>query len=192
MLNRRNALTAAATLPALAVPAAVTGAMPDTSESKLRALEAEIYQAWDSLGSVLEILEAGEKALSEWEKQNPKPESGELTQGEIQMLYRRLMGEKGPPDDSCAAEYEKNKVERKRVMAAWETRHEAAKEETGYNRANQLESQAGDRLGAAIDAMCDTPATTMEGLRCKARAAAKIDSGDSDLAWSMVEDLASN
>ena len=93
---------------------------------------------------------------------------------------------------SQSAEYEKDEAEHKLALAAWETRHEAAKETTGYARAHELECQASDRLNTAEQSMCDTPATTIEGLRCKARAAAKIDGGNltSDLAWSMVEDLA--
>jgi hypothetical protein len=40
--------------------------------------------------------------------------------------------------------------------------------------------------------MTDTPATTIEGLRCKARASAKAEraNAEPDLAWSMVDDLA--
>ena len=74
-------------------------------------------------------------------------------------------------------------------MAAWETRHEAA---IWYNRANKLEDLANERLSDAILAMTDTPATTIEGLRCKARASAKAEraNAEPDLAWSMVDDLA--
>jgi hypothetical protein len=38
-----------------------------------------------------------------------------------------------------------------------------------------LQDQAHERLTAAIEAMAETRATTMEGLRCKARASAKIE-----------------
>jgi hypothetical protein len=51
---------------------------------------------------------------------------------------------------------------------------EVAKEVTGDNRAHELQDQAHERLTAAIEATAETRAITMEGLRCKARASAKI------------------
>jgi hypothetical protein len=182
MLNRRNALTAAATLPALAVPAAVAGARPVASERKLLALEANIYRAWEHLDS--NILAEAEGRFWEWETANPKPKMREATKQEALAFFQSGYSTMG-------AEYEQASAEHDRAMAEWEARHEAAKEDTGYNRAHELETAANDRLDAAIMAMCDTPATTMEGLRCKARAAAKVDGGnlESDLAWSIVDDL---
>jgi hypothetical protein len=190
MLNRRNALTAVATLPALAAPAAVAGAMPAASEQKLRALEAEIYLAWEHLGSVLEIhLGAAETRLHDWKKANPKPIMRDPTKAESRTL--RLAFANGG-ESSFGEEYEKEYAEHKRVLSAWEVRHETAEKETGCNRAHELESLASERLDAAIMAMCDTPATTIEGFRCKARAAAKVERGNAnpDLAWSIVDDLA--
>ena len=72
MLNRRNALTAVATLPALAVP----GAMPIASERNLLALEAEIRQVWDHLGSVCEVLAGAEERMHAWEKATPNRQCG--------------------------------------------------------------------------------------------------------------------
>jgi hypothetical protein len=188
MLNRRKALTAAATLPALAVPLAVAGAMPDASERKLLALEAEIYQAWEHLGS--KILETAENAQHEWNEQNPRPTMRDPTKAESRTLRLGFANDERVP--SFGEEYERDEADHKRALAEWEARHEAAKEDTGYNLAHELEEEANERLDEAIMAMCDAPATTLEGLRCKARAAAKVDDRnlDSDLAWSIVEDLA--
>jgi hypothetical protein len=82
-------------------------------------------------------------------------------------------------------------AEHHRAVSAWEARRDTAKEETGYNRANELAGQVNNRLSDAVMAMCDTPAMTMEGVRCKARAAAKVERGnaDSDLLWSIVDNL---
>jgi hypothetical protein len=186
MLNRRNALTAVATLPALAVPTAVAML---SSEGKLLALEAEIYQAWKHLGSVLDTVATGEAALHKWEKQNPKPIMRDPTKAESRVL-RLAFAEGG--EASFGEEYEKEYATHKCALSAWEARHETANEDTGCNRAHELASLASERLDAAIMMMCDTPATTIEGLRCKARASAKVerDNAESDLAWSMVDDLA--
>lgn len=79
-------------------------------------------------------------------------------------------------------------------MKAWDERHEAAKEESGYNRADALAESAHSRIKAATEAMASTRATTIEGIHCKARASAKIDewaSIESKLAVSIMEDLVS-
>ena len=158
---------------------------------QLHALEAEIYQAWEHLGSVCGILGEAEDALWKWEKQNPKPRGREPTRAELSQYLQQTLGEQGSKA-SFGAAYEQDGTEHKHALAAWEARHETAKEESRYNRACKLEDLANERLSVAIEALAGTRTTTLEGLRCKARVAAKTEYANADpqLAWSMVEDLA--
>src|SRR4051794_23769127 len=84
-LNRRNALTAVASLPALAVPAAAVAAMADTVFAAGRAVE----EAWRHLGEACDMLEPAERAVQKWEKLNPKPRQpeGESRSAETDALF---------------------------------------------------------------------------------------------------------
>jgi hypothetical protein len=115
----------------------------------------------------------------------------EATRKEHRTFLQRVANGEGLKADLGAA-YERDSAEHTRALSAWEARHEAAKEESGYNRADTLGDLANSRLSAAKEAMANTRGITIEGLRCKARASAKIEewaSTDPHLAISTVEDL---
>ena len=48
---------------------------------------------------------------------------------------------------------------------------------------------ANKELNRLINALCETPARSIEGLIAKARAADSLKASDDDLAWSIVDDL---
>jgi hypothetical protein len=185
----RGAAIASAALPASAGAALAMSA--GTCEHELLAFETEISQAWEHLGSVCGIHEVAEKRLAAWQNANPKPTLREPTTAEKKDFLHRVLNGEGL-SAKFGEDYEKASAEHERALKAWKTRHEAAKQESGYNRAHELEGLANSRLRAAIEAMAVTRARTVEGIRCKARASAKIEewaSTEPDLAYSIVEDF---
>jgi hypothetical protein len=168
----------------------------------LLALEAEISQAWEHLASVCDILAVAESRMAAWQKANPKPtirEHRPYSQNKADDAIRRAQerAQGNPSDDFifatiANADYKAAHAEHEVAMGDWRARHEAAEEETGLNRAHELEGLAHERLRAAINAMASTRAATIEGICAKARASAKIEewaSADPELALSIVEDL---
>src|SRR5436190_2005039 len=125
----RTAVAASAALPTAAA------AFEQADElSSSRALEAEVSQGWEYLGSACAIFAPAEQKLWAWEKQNPKPTMREPTPAESKEFMRRLtqrMTEPGPWQPSTYGDaYKKDEAEYERALAAWEQRRESAKEET--------------------------------------------------------------
>ena len=138
--SRRSFMGGAAAA-SVAFPASAGAGVSELEQ--LHALEAEIYQAWEHLGSVCGILGEAEDALWKWEKQNPKPRGREPTRAELSQYLQQTLGEQGSKA-SFGAAYEQDGTEHKHALAAWEARHETAKEESRYNRACKLEDLANE------------------------------------------------
>ena len=71
---------------------------------------------------------------------------------------------------------------------AWRARYET-EHENGRTSAEALQDRAGDKLSDAIEKLINTRATTIEGLRCKARLVKMMDSQDHEIMLSLVDDL---
>lgn len=93
----RSAAAASAVLPASAGTALALTAGSEIEEP--RALEAEISQAWEHLGSVLDIFEQAEKRLAVWKEQNPKPVVRECK------LYSQDEAERATPASAAPASF---------------------------------------------------------------------------------------
>jgi hypothetical protein len=184
----RSAAAASAVLPASAGTALALTAGSEIEE--LRALEAEISQAWEHLGSVLDIFEQAEKRLAVWKEQNPKPVVRECklySQDEADAAIRQAQ-ERDARDPSfrspsfiyvpvANADYKAAWREHEEAMKAWDERHEAAKEESGYNRADALAESAHSRIKAATEAMASTRATTMKASTARLAPLRKLTNG---------------
>ena len=68
---------------------------------------------------------------------------------------------------------------------------EIAKDEVGENAAHALQHEIHDRLSDAEDKLCNTRATTLDDLRCKARISLLVERGNMQqpIAQSIVDDL---
>jgi hypothetical protein len=127
--------------------------------------------------------------VQKWEKLNPKPRQPEgvsrcVGETDAQFLLRLFRTRNDGPSVEWQ-EYEKAKE-------AWEGRRKAAEHESGKIAANALQTEAGKRLSDAEEKLCATRATTIDGLRCKARVAVLTEenaNADGPIAWSIVEDL---
>ena len=87
----RGAAVASAVIPA---SAGAVLASTDGELAKLLALEAEIFQAWEHLGSTCDILAAAEGRLHAWQEANPKPvvrECRPYSQDEADTALRRAL-----------------------------------------------------------------------------------------------------
>ena len=74
-LNRRSILAGAAAVPvaAAAIPAIAGTAF--TPDAAIFDLETRLSAAWKHLEEVCDMRKVAEDAMSEWEKQNPKPQA---------------------------------------------------------------------------------------------------------------------
>jgi hypothetical protein len=70
---------------------------------------------------------------------------------------------------------------------AWQIQDETVERQHSVPAAREQQDAANSAISEAVDNVCSIRATTIEGFRCKARLADKL--RDSDLAWSIVDDL---
>jgi hypothetical protein len=132
------------------------------SERELLALEAEIYQAWEHLGSVCDIVATAEGRLYKWKRKPQTNNAG--SDAERAQSFPSARGQWGGLEGRLGRRYERDSAEHTRALSAWEARHEAAKGESGYNRADTLGDLANkSRLSAAKEAMANTRGITIEG-----------------------------
>jgi hypothetical protein len=193
----RRSFVRSAAVASVTLPAAIANTGPaDASERELLALESEMSHVWEHLGAALDLYDVAETRVAAWTKANPKPTLREPTKAETKHFRQhigRQLADGEPLRANYGGEYEKAEAAHKRAIEGWEAAHEKAEEELGYNRADQLVRLAWARIDALREAMTAIRATTLEGIRCKARVSVKIDESASTepaLALSVVEDLA--
>jgi hypothetical protein len=130
----------------------------------------------------------GQGAMIEWRKENPKPKMPETVRldGETDRDFvSRLMDKIG---DGVSVEW----AEYAHELEGWQLRHETAEIETGLTAAEEQSGRAHEDVCAAEQKLAATRATTMDGLRCKARMSDLIreyDHANAPIAESVVKDL---
>jgi hypothetical protein len=138
-----------------------------------RAVEA----AWQGLGRTCDVLGVADEAMFEWQRRNPKPVMRKYQKAsEIERdNWIRLVAEADDPIKVVAiilspgADEEAAHQEHEEAMKAWQLRYEAAEHENERIAAEALQTAAGDELSEAVERLANTRATTIDGLRCKAR-----------------------
>ena len=85
------------------------------------------------------------------------------------------------PDEATKAKHDAER-------ANWEKRKATAECQTGKAAAHERQSAFWDEHALLVEKLSEMQATTMDGLKVKARLALMMD--EEDLAWSIVEDLA--
>jgi hypothetical protein len=145
-------------------------------------MEAVVSDLWKRLGPVLDEADRCDEAMFEWRRQNPEPVRPKVNLD--RPSFAELMKSINAHSKDCEADERAYEAER----AAW-TAKEAIAEQLAGKATSEARVHAfwdeQKRVVAALEAM---PATTLEGLRAKARWALLMD--EKDLAWSIVEDLA--
>jgi hypothetical protein len=176
--SRRRFLQAGAAA-SLAVPAV---ALP-FADAEVLAMEPVVADLWKRLGPVLDEANRCDNAMFEWRRQNPEPllptpplsERGHRAVAELQKAL-----DANEPDEAVRAKHEaEHAVWAKREAPEWQAAKAASEE---HQRAFW------DEQAQVVETLSAMPATTLEGLRTKARAALLMD--EEALAWSIVEDLA--
>ena len=119
----------------------------------------QLAEAWRALGDACSTLSVAEGKIFDWRHLNPEPHPDEAPQ---QQAYQQ-------------------------AIQAWRDREAEAERLSGYDKAKEGEDRANDEVSRFLDAIRNTPARNMYGLIAKARAAEQTQ--DSDLAWSVIDDL---
>jgi hypothetical protein len=126
--------------------------------------------------------------MFEWARHNPKPTRRE-SRMEIEKNLDRVSGFKEFRCRLDIADEEAATREHNLAMGEWRTREQAAKRDCGHVKNTALDELL-EEMEALYDEPAKIPATTVNGLRCKARLVRASDGGP-DLYRSVVDDLLS-
>jgi hypothetical protein len=183
-LNRRSILVGAAAVPVAtgAIPAIARAAF--TPDAEIFDLETRLSAAWKHLEEVCDMREVAEDAMSQWEKQNPKPQAERVKYKITPATTVEEMTDWAKRD--CEAEANSRY---KQAAAEWDRLHSEAEISSGYIAVNAAEGAVNDEINELLDELCDTPAQTRDGLIAKARCALRFANELTELPCSTIEDL---
>jgi hypothetical protein len=183
-LNRRSILVGAAAVPVAtgAIPAIARAAF--TPDVEIFDLETRLSAAWKHLEEVCDMREVAEDAMSQWEKQNPKPQTEMVKYKITPATTVEEMTDWAKQD--CEADADSRY---KQAVAEWDQLHSEAEISSGYTAVNAAEGAVNDEINELLDDLCNTPAQTRDGLIAKARCALRFANELTELPCSTIEDL---
>ncbi|MFZ0205754.1 MAG: hypothetical protein WAL59_06495 [Roseiarcus sp.] len=191
-MNRRAALGALASVPALAIlPAAsalalAPAASPVHPDAALFAMQAAIAAADRQLEAALDALNPAEEAYFAKEPDRPVTPGADFSSEEqqaVDAMAAVMRKRNGAPSPAWAAYYQAVQDREREV--------ERLQAECGVTAAQEREDAAHEAINSVRDDLIDVQATTLAGLIFTARYAATHDSDewDEDVMASIVEDL---
>jgi hypothetical protein len=186
LLRLFGAAPALAILPVGSALALASTASPAHPDAALFAMGPAIDAADELLEAALDALKPAEETLFDKEPAYPeKPETilSDEDRRACDVLAATTVRNRLTPSPAWAA-YEQAVQDHEREV-------ERLKAECGVTAAEELEAAAAEATGAAVQAVIETPATTLAGLIFKARYAAThtSDEYDEDVMISIVDDL---
>jgi hypothetical protein len=199
-LNRRAVLAGAATVPALAVPAAAGS--PPLADSRLLELERQVNLAEAAAVEVGHLHTEAEEAMFVWEQNNPEPVLRSTEPPELDLALMRALAPYGDDrlvravrailhglDENGAAEAVF--AEHSAAIEFWERRQEVARVNCRYDELEARYEGLLEQADALRAEAAEIVACSIEDLRCKARMMCEADllSLGSPLAESIVDDL---
>jgi len=203
-LSRRAILAGAASVPALALPAVVATAIPAVATAAPTSLTAapdpvialaeRAMQLYDAFGDTCAAINAPERALIEWRKENPEPPGKKLRLVPLDPVSAEGLTEEEQRLIAMArtrsTEFEAATEQEEAARRRWRRRERAAKHRTGYAKADADQTAACHASARANEALQDAVPKTLAGLAAKARAVRHIeeDVGD-DIAASLIRDI---
>lgn len=187
---------AAACLERLVSPASSTAANIPTLayELEIEQVVAELEKANEQHERALRVYGDAEEHVFAWQRANPKPEMRRTTVGEIDwpedrpieygtesyFEYQKLVDEANADISAAIGEHSK-------AFSAWSLKRKEVQAKYRYLEVRAAEHLAGDAVGALANRLGELPVRTVRDMKLKATWAEKL--GDSDLAWSLVDDL---
>jgi hypothetical protein len=183
-LNRRSILAGAAAVPVAtaAIPAIAGAAF--TPDAAIFELVKRLSAAWKHLEEVCTMREVAEDLMSQWEKQNPKPQAERVKYKITPATTVEEMTDWAKRD--CEADADSRY---KQAVAEWDRLHSEAEASSGYTAVNAAEEAVNDEINGLLDDLCNTPAQTRDGLIAKARCALRFANELTELPYSAIEDL---
>lgn len=186
-LSRRSLFAAAAIVPAVVLPAVAFGS-PDVA---LLAFEPRLKMAWAEQGLVSDRLLKAGRAFADWGRRNPRPKMREPKVG-TEAEYNVWFAADAKADDKSSVAHLNPNADLKAAIgehqvavAQWKRRERIARQQSGLLELQAAEAEIGKRISALGDEVRAIPATTLEGLKTKARMNAYV----TDLAEAIVDDL---
>ena len=133
-LNRRSILAGAAAVPVAtaAIPAIAGAAF--TPDAAIFELVSNLSAAWKRLEQVCDMREIAEDAMSQWNKQNPKPQTERVKYNITPATTVEEMTEWAKRD--CEADANS---QYKQAVAEWDQLHSEAEASSGYTAVNAAE-----------------------------------------------------
>ena len=181
-LNRRSILAGAAAVPV--ATAAIPAIAAFTPDAAIFELETRLSAAWRHLAEVCDMREVAEDAMSQWEKQNPKPQAERVNYEITPATTVEEMTEWARRSREADAD-----SQYKQAAAEWDRLHSEAAASSGYTAVDEAEGAVNDEINELLDELCDTPAQTRDGLIAKARCALRFANELTELPCSAIEDL---
>jgi hypothetical protein len=194
-LSRRHLVTAAAALPALAMPAAV---LPVAALAKPIAAPAELdpvielaertIKTWDEFGAAITAVSPLEELKFDWRRKNPPPEQEaadvvvEQSRDAAGYLICNVRCEP-------SGQIEQKKIAHNRAYRNWERRKARFAKRCGYSAAYAKQCEVHDAHSAVRDQLEETQPRTWAGFVAKARAARHLDQ-DEALCQQIAVDIA--
>jgi hypothetical protein len=193
--TRRAVLTAAAIIPTAALPG-MGRPSSNVADRELFEIEAKVRELLPRMRVAGDLHTESEEAMIEWKRLNPEPEMKGTNEQEKELKYRDVFkqlsqGKTGNlikwPEESADAKAAKS--DHSASFAEWSIRHNAALKECRSAEREAAWEEFIDQIHILCDDAAEIPATTLEGLKCKARLADTDGSDDDNLGQSIVRDL---
>lgn len=169
--SRRVFLRGAVAAPALALPT-IALASPDV---ELVAMEAELTAVNARHEAALDVFNVAERAYLKWRRKNPEPE------------YQLPTSAYSEKDDKMICVRGEDPFVFSARRNDWREREARVRKRSGMLDAEADTTGICNEIGKIRDRMVGKSATSIEGLRVKARSAQSI--GCDGLAWSVIDDL---
>jgi len=193
--TRRAVLTAAAIIPTAILPG-MGRPSSNVADRELFEIEAKVRKLLPRMRAAGDLHAESEEAMIEWKRLNPEPKLTEAKDEaalQLRAVWKQLSeGKVGNnqinwPEES--ADRKARKSEHSAAIAEWSIRHNAALKKCHAAEREAAWQEIVDQICTLCNEAAEIPATTLEGLKCKARLA-DTDGGDDDnLGQSIVRDL---
>ena len=169
--SRRAILAGASAVPIAAVIAKSASASVHSADRKLFAIETKVRDLKAKMLAAGDLHTKSEEAMAAWASRNPRPKMRELTyqpkEREVDDFIRALQAKVQMPDPN--ADLKAAMAEHEQALTEWSNRRSSAEANCRLDEREITFNGLLDQMSALCEQAEKIPATTIEGLKCKAR-----------------------
>jgi hypothetical protein len=187
--SRRAIMAGVAAMPIAAIVAKSARASAHSADRKLFAIETEVRDLKAKVHAACDLHTESEEAMAAWASRNPRPKMRETYQAkerEVDDFIRALLAKVKMPDPN--ADLKAAMAEHEQALTKWSNRRRAAEANCRLDEREAAFNELLDQMSALCEQAEKIPATTIEGLKCKARLV-ELNDHEPCLALSIANDL---